>query len=118
MVGALRHSYEAREHFHVLHRHVIVVGRTVLTRPAVGYHDASQTRGRRVRPLPTRQAWSVPTADSVRRHGGILVGNTGGTMKLKILVAVALSAVLGLASAQTLTMAMAAQPDTLDPQVT
>lgn len=39
-------------------------------------------------------------------------------MKLKILVAVALSAVLGLASAQTLTMAMAAQPDTLDPQVT
>ena len=33
-------------------------------------------------------------------------------------LAVAFAALLGSASAQTLTMAMAAQPDTLDPQVT
>ncbi len=39
-------------------------------------------------------------------------------MKHRILIALALAAVVSLASAQTLTMAMAAQPDTLDPQVT
>ena len=36
----------------------------------------------------------------------------------RIVIALALATVLSLASAQTLTMAMAAQPDTLDPQVT
>src|SRR5690606_4923844 len=44
--------------------------------------------------------------------------HTGGTMKLRIVFALAVATVLGLASAQTVTMAMAAQPDTLDPQVT
>jgi peptide/nickel transport system substrate-binding protein len=39
-------------------------------------------------------------------------------MKRRILIALAFAAVVSLASAQTLTMAMAAQPDTLDPQVT
>lgn len=39
-------------------------------------------------------------------------------MKLRIVFALVTAAALSLASAQTLTMAMAAQPDTLDPQVT
>ncbi|HET8985275.1 MAG TPA: ABC transporter substrate-binding protein, partial [Trueperaceae bacterium] len=39
-------------------------------------------------------------------------------MKRRILIALAFATVVSLASAQTLTMAMAAQPDTLDPQVT
>ncbi len=39
-------------------------------------------------------------------------------MRSKVLVAIAVAAVVSLGSAQSVTMAMAAQPDTLDPQVT